>query len=268
LSSRGEWTRCCAAGWPLAAILVAGWPLLPWYGARVAEEPWHLAPLAGATALLWSRRSRATLGRPPLVATLAVAAYAVSHPFLPPLLRATVLAVAVTAAAGPAFFGRALQPGFGALLLLALPALPSSRMVLGYPLRAASGALAAGLLRIGGAPATREGVVLRVGDELYSIDAPCSGIAMSWTALAIVAWLAARADASMLRTLGAALLALALVLVGNALRTAALVRLDASRLEVPGWSHEAVGLAAFALCVAAIVATVGRTMETHACSAR
>jgi len=221
--------------WPLLACAVAGWSLGGWYVGRVEADPWHLVPLAGALALLAGRRGEARDDPPPLTASLAMALFAVGVPFLPPLLSATCLAVAATLAASPCFFGRRLHAGFGGLLLLALPTLPALQLVVGYPLRVASGTLAAALLRVGGVPAARAGATLEVGGELYSIDAPCSGISMWWTALVVVAWLAARANASVGRTLAGAAVATALVVAGNALRSAALVRLELSRLPAPEW---------------------------------
>jgi len=254
--------------WPLFTIAAAGWSLLGWYVDRVVAEPRHLLPLGAALFLLIRRSSVARDEPPPLLATAAVLAFAAAIAFLPPLLATTLLAVTVALVASPRLFGRRLQPGFGGLLLLSLPTLPALELIAGYPLRVASGTIAAALLRTGGLAAGRAGTILQIDGELYSIDAPCSGIAMWWTALLVVAWIAARSNASIGRTLAGAGAATAIVVGGNALRSAALVHVELSRLPVPDWFHEAVGGIAFALCVAAIVALLGRWKEVHACAAR
>jgi exosortase/archaeosortase family protein len=254
--------------WPLLAIAAAGWSLAGWFVDRLVSDPWHLLPLGAALYLLFSRRSAVRYDPPPVTATLVMFAFAFAIPFLPPLLGATSLALVATLVASPRFFQRRLHAGFGGLLLLSLPTLPALQLIIGYPLRIASGAIAAVLLRLGGMPAERVGTILQVDSELYSIDAPCSGISMWWTALLIVAWIAARSDASAIRAFLGASVATAIVVGGNALRSAALVQLEVSRLPVPDWFHEAVGTAAFVLCAGAIILLLGRAKEVRACAVR
>ncbi len=254
--------------WPLFAIALVGWPLGGWLYARVGEEPWHLVPLCAALFLLVRAAPQGRPDAPPIGATIFVLAYAISRSALTPLLEACLLVVAATLAASPRFFGRRLEPGFGALLLLSLPVMPSLQMVVGYPLRVVSGTIAAALLRLGGMTATHAGAVLRVNGEILAVDAPCSGIAMWWTALLIAAWVAARSGASVGRTLGGALLATICVIFGNGLRSAALVQLQATRLIVPDWMHEGVGLTSFTLCAVAILFVLERALRgRRACSA-
>jgi len=247
--------------WLLFAIAFAGWPLGGWFAACIGEDPWHLLPLLAAFVLLVQADAPEKREAPPLGATIAMLAYAASQAFLTPSLQACLLVVAATLAASPSFFQRRLEPAFGALLLLSLPVIPLLQLFVGYPLRVISGTLAAGLLRVSGLAAEHAGAVLCVEGEIFAVDAPCSGIAMWWTALLIAAWVAARSRASVGRTLLGALLATVCVIFCNGLRSAALVQLQTMRFIVPDWMHEGVGLMTFALCAVGILFVLERAMR-------
>jgi exosortase/archaeosortase family protein len=138
------------------------------------------------------------------------------------------------------------------LVLLALPALPTAQFVLGYPLRAAAGEVAASLLGLAGFAVVREGVALRWGERLAAIDAPCSGVNMLWTALLLVLVLAALGRLSARRTALLAGSAAVLAVAGNGLRAASLFLVESGALPLPlrlpgATLHAALGVVAFAL---------------------
>lgn len=143
-----------------------------------------------------------------------------------------------------------------AVALLALPVLPTLDYLLAYPLRHTSALISAVMLRMQGVDVSVEGVALAWGDQRLLFDGPCSGVHMLWAALLLASLVAA------VRGLGPARLALLLsgaallALFGNALRAAGLFYIETGfvpQLDGP-MTHEAVGLAAFALVGAATVA--------------
>jgi exosortase/archaeosortase family protein len=199
---------------------------------------------------------------------IALAAYAVTFPFVPRLASALLAFLALGFAWSLWRHGTPYRPWTVGLGLLGLPMAASLQFYLGYPLRIASGGVALVLLRLGGAAVEREGVYLRAGDELVMIDAPCSGMRMLWAALLLACCLAAlfrlRARATLLAVGAAGLLAVA----GNGLRTAALFWADTRAPELPGFAHAGIGLVAFAMLAAALVA-VARALaarEGRACA--
>ena len=177
--------------------------------------------------------------------------YAASYAWVAPIFRA---AIAVTAAGCTLSFcrGRRLQPGIAGLLLIALPVISSLQFVLGYPLRAAVGWLAAPLRNLTGFAVVSEGACLNWGGELIAIDAPCSGVRMLWAALFLTFALADLYRLGWVRTGLASLLALVAVLLGNTLRAASLFYLEAGVIKLPAWSHEGAG----------VVEAVGRDVTT------
>jgi exosortase/archaeosortase family protein len=256
----------------LAAQSAAFWPVWSWYARRTvdpSDEPWGL--LALATAILLSVRSPRPdrlgggLRAGSLDASIALTlAYAVLYPFAPPLGR-TLVALAALGATLAAFAGdRGFHPARLTLFALATPVLPTLQFVAGYPLRVASGELAALLLRAGGLPVVSRGALLSLGDALVYVDAPCSGVRMLWAGLFLAAVLSWR-----LRpwpALACLALASVTVILANALRAAALFYPEAGLVSLPHVAHQAIGLAAFAL-VAIAVAVAARRLEVRPCAA-
>jgi len=257
----------------LAATAAACWPVWPWYAARVGDSSDDAsAVVALLLAVFLPARvpapPAATGARPLLPSVIALAAYAVSFPFLPRLASALLAFLALGFAWSLWRHGTPFRPWTVGLGLLGLPMASSLQFYLGYPLRIASGCVALVLLRMGGASVEREGVTLRAGDDLVMIDAPCSGMRMLWAALLLACCLAAlfrlRARASLLAVGAAGLLAVA----GNGLRTAALFWADTRARDLPGFAHAGVGLVAFAMLAAALVA-LARALaarEVRACA--
>ncbi|MFM8332012.1 MAG: archaeosortase/exosortase family protein [Candidatus Methylumidiphilus sp.] len=228
------------------------WPVWRWYWARLgdgSDEP--LGPLALVLALwlLFERRRdwrRVPKAAPLLAAgvlTLAQAAAGECPPLLRALLGVTALGLCLAA-----FLPRAADAApLWALLALSLPLLASLQFYGGYPLRlfAAEGA---GLLLHGfGLPVVAEGAGLRGHGQLVLVDAPCSGVHMLWVGLVMACAASAVARAGLPRLVLNGSVALALVLLGNMLRNAALFIKETGVLDWPDWTHDAIGIAVFAL---------------------
>lgn len=245
------------AAW-LILQLAAFWPVWRWYAARVTDGSddggWGALALGTAVAFLWRRRPEASAAVPsPGLVTTVMLAYAMTYVFLPPLLRAALAMTAVGCALSAWRLGTVCHAGTWGLLMLSLPVLPTMQFYLGYPLRVAAGAVTVPLLQLGGLAVVREGTCLNWGGRLISIDAPCSGVRMLWTGLYLAFSLACLCRLGLRRTGGVALVALAAVVLGNILRSAALFFVEAGIVAVPPWVHQGVGVAAF-LAAAGLVA--------------
>jgi exosortase/archaeosortase family protein len=245
----------------LAALLAALWPHWLWMVRRLtdgSDEPWGV--LALATALVLVAREWRTLVVPSrrvlaLSATLAVAAAALRG-FVPPLLAATLAMAAVAAFLAGARPTRRALP-LATLLLLALPIIASLQFYAGYPLRAATAALAAPLLQLVGVAAQAQGAALVHDGRVVLVDPPCAGIGMLWVGAYTAALLSHLADAPARHALRNAFVAAASVFAANVLRNIALFFPEGLDLQWPAWAHPAIGLAAFTLALLpiALVAT-------------
>ncbi|PTY02797.1 hypothetical protein DB347_22890 [Opitutaceae bacterium EW11] len=232
----------------LAAVLLAGWPVLRWYGLRLgdgSDEPLGLlalgaalafAPRAGWLEPLAERRLHGV--------ALSLAAYSLAYAFVPPLLRAAIWVLALACCAAPKA-----ALAWSTLLALSLPWVATVQFYLGYPLRCVTTLAAAGILRLCGLAVHAQGTVLGWAGERVLIDAPCSGIQMAWTLLAIAATTAvargagARESLRLFRRAGTA------VLAANTVRAVALFCVEMRLWPVassPG-VHDAIGLTLFAL---------------------
>jgi exosortase/archaeosortase family protein len=247
----------------LALFAAALWPAWAWMARRMldrSDDPLGLLALAALGALVATqhRRLRATprLGWLGLALGLAIAATAARASHTVPPLAGALLAVLAMAAALAAWLPHGLPtlPVFG-LAVLALPLLASLQFYAGYPLRVLTAEASRWLL----APffaVERAGSSLRVDGLLVIVDAPCSGVQMAWLgyftacAVALHARRADRAFALRLPAVGA------LVLAGNVLRNTVLVAFAGSGHALPGWAHEAVGLATLAAVCGAIAAVM------------
>jgi exosortase/archaeosortase family protein len=112
-----------------------------------------------------------------------------------------------------------------------------------------SGTLAALMLQLSGFAVVREGTSLNWGGQHIWIDAPCSGVQMLWAGCYLTFTLAGVYGLSGWKTAGATLLACLAVLLGNALRAAALFYIEAGIVVGPAWVHTGIGMAVF-LCLA------------------
>ena len=252
----GRWWGTRGAA--VAAWAVAGWPVWRWYVARLgdgSDEPWGLAALAVALALVPWRRLREPV--PPgaaLAAVGAVATVLVGYGWLPALVRGGLWMLALVALVGRAgpVVARA------GLLLLSLPVVATAQFYLGYPLRAVTAACSVPLLQVLGYDVVRQGTALRWAGETVLVDAPCSGIQMLWAGLfaactlAAVRGLGAGATLKLLRRAGA------VVALANLLRCVALFLLEVRGGAPAQWLHEGIGLVLFGAALGAVAWCAGR----------
>ena len=236
----------------LALQILALWPVWRWYAARLgdgSDEP--LGPLALGLALWlgFGRRHtfRAVPGTAPLLAAALLALAQALAVDLPPLARG-LLGMTALGCCLAAYLPRpASAAPLWALLALSLPLMASLQFYAGYPLRLFAAEGAALLLRTGGWPVLAEGAGLRAGGQLVLVDAPCSGIHMLWVGWVMAATVSAMTLAGPGRLALNSGLALLLVLGGNVLRNAALFIKETSPEPWPDWTHDAIGVALFAL---------------------
>lgn len=268
-------TPCCGplenqpplARWrPIAAVIVfviSVIPLLSWYGRRVtdgSDEPLGVIALLVALATLavaarYGKRDRIRVlpGRMIVSAALLSAiqfASVVRYPLLIGLLAIAAIAFSVKMPRGKA--------GTIALLVLSLPLVASLDFYAGYPLRLIVAEITTFLLKLGGIPVEKVGVMLIDGDRLVGIDPPCAGIRMLWTSCFVAAVLAARMRLSWLRTLALLSAALICVVVGNGVRAAMVFFPESGRVEWPEWGHPGAGLLVHSAVLLAVFGFAGR----------
>jgi len=250
--------------WVLIALLAALWPHWIYIARRMvdgSDEPWGVLAFATVVVLLIADRRRlAEPTRSALVssAELTIAA-AIASLLLPDLAAAAVAMLALGVFLVRALPGRPATPLI-ALLLLSLPVIATLQFYLGFPLRVLAAHASAGLLWLGGLDTSAAGASILHDTTQVLVDAPCAGIGMLWVGSYTAALLSYLNRADLRRTALNAAFAGALVLAANILRNTALFFPEAGLVEWPAWSHEAVGLAAFACGIVPIIAFTHRKL--------
>jgi exosortase/archaeosortase family protein len=250
-------------GW-VALQALALWPHGAWIVRRAADgsdDPLGLAALAVLALFVAWHASRLRLAPHTgwLAAAGALTLAANAALFVAPPLAAALLAALALAAGLVAWWPAAAPrvPLLG-LLVLAAPLIASLQYYGGYPLRVLTAQLSAALLQLAGIVAEPAGASMLVRGQLVVVDAPCSGVQMVWmayfSACTVAAWTALR-DADFVRRLPLVGL---VVLMGNVVRNAVLVALEARPQGLDATLHQAIGLAALALVCAAVVAIVSK----------
>ncbi len=171
------------------------------------------------------------------VGIVALFAYAVSFPFLPPLIRAMIFIVAMALVTG---IWR--KPGIVLLLILSLPLAASLDFFFGYPLRFVTAVVAENLLRLVGLDVGREGVMLLHGENVVGVDPACSGLNMLWTAGLFTGLLASVFSLTWRKIFPLGLAALMISLTANSLRASLLFFPESGLIEMPHILHPVVGL--------------------------
>jgi exosortase/archaeosortase family protein len=257
-SWRGALAGVPRVGWLLALLLAASWPHGVWLARRLtdgSDEPWGLLALLTVLALLV--RERRELVMPTRSALVASAALAVLAALLtlvvPPIFAAAAAMLALAAFVTSALPRRPAAPVL-TLLMLALPVIASLQFYLGYPLRLATAHAAAPLLAVGGIDAQAAGAALVWRGQTILVDPPCAGIGMLWVGAWTAALLSYLNDAPAGRTLVNGCVAAAVVFAANVLRNALLFFPEAGLVPSPAWLHASIGLLAFAVALAPILA--------------
>lgn len=247
---------------PLLFQAIAFWPVWRWYAARVSDssdDAWGWVALLTAAILLIRFRSKSNpqTSQPNLLLpALLTLAYAVSFPIVSPLPRALLAMTAIGATLSVYCFRSKFQLSFCGLLLLSLPVMASMQFYLGYPLRSAVTAMAAPMLQLGGLAVLSEGACLNWSGRLISVDAPCSGVKMLWTGMFLCFTLACWFRLNWQRTIAAAALSVAAIVLGNTIRAVALFYLETDLLPLPerfsDTAHSTIGVTMFLLSAIAI----------------
>ncbi|MDX2043811.1 MAG: archaeosortase/exosortase family protein [Acidobacteriota bacterium] len=247
---------------PLLLQAAAFWPVWRWYATRVSDssdDAWGWVALLTAAILLVRFRAASnqkTSTPNLLLPALLTLAYAASFPFVSPLPRALLAMTAIGATLSVYCFRSKFQLSFCGLLLLSLPLMASLQFYLGYPLRSAVATMAAPVLQLGGLAVIPEGACLNWSGRLISVDAPCSGVKMLWTGMFLCFTLACWFRLNWQRTIVAATLSFAAIVLGNTFRAVALFYLEAGIFQLPEHfsepAHSAVGVMMFLLTAVAI----------------
>jgi exosortase/archaeosortase family protein len=251
----------------LVALQAAAFvPVWQWYVRRLfdgSDEPWGLLALGTALALFYAQRGQGGSEHLRLeVPGTVILLYAVTYPFVPHLVQAGLATTALGLTLSEIRFGTWVHAPTLGLMLLSLPVIPSLQFYFGYPLRVISASLAAPLLQFSGMAVVREGTCLRWGNDLVSVDAPCSGVQMAWVGMYCVCTVAGLLGLSTPRTFALVCLALPLILAGNAVRSASLFYLETGIIPLPGWAHDAAGLVTFAGVVSCLL-ILARSFRTR-----
>ena len=240
----------------LALLLLASWDSWRLLMLRIEDEVSLGLVLVLAFACFWGaaradREMRISTRR----LALMIGACATTTIIGPALLQ---IGTAVVCVAFVAWHGHHRLPRtpLAGLVLLALPILPTLDFLLAYPLRRTSAMLTVALLRLNGIEVGLQGVALDWHGKPLLFDGPCSGVRMLWAALLLASLLALLRDYGPLRYVRTLFAAIAATVTANAIRAASLFYVE-NGLLAPAqgpWMHEAVGLVAFALLAACLVA--------------
>ena len=249
-------------------VMAATWNAWWWYFERVSAAPEEAAALALTVAFLGmigvARLRLPASPRPAALVPIAIllAAFAASHAFLPPIVRAAIAIAATLFCFYVAAFRERPPVAFWGLVALALPVLPSLQFTLGYPMRIVSAAFSVALLQAHGLSVARQGTFLVWRDEMIQFDAPCSGVNMLWAGLllTLMGCVLLRLDAR--KVMLAVALSIVLAVAGNVLRASSLFYIEAGLIpETPGWWHNGIGIAAFMLSAVITLWLLGRLRD-------
>ena len=238
----------------LACTILAAWPHWLWMVHRSSDgsdDPWGIVALLTIVALLLADRHQLRVPKASalsVVAVLMVLATA-TWGWLPPIVSTGIAMMASTyliAKMRPQ--SRTLTPLLS-LAILALPLVASLNFYLGYPLRWFCAQSTGLILSVLGTDVTPEGASLWWNGKTILIDAPCAGIAMLWIGLYLGALFSALNNAKIIRTLLNLSAASVLVVLANVLRNTLLFYKESGLVQLPHWTHEAIGILIFALFV-------------------
>ena len=254
----------------LLAVLLgaASWPTALWWSnelLRGQEGPRGLTAVAVAVGVLLLR-PREAAGQERWVPH-AVAVWLALSVFLSTVATVRIAAAAVVCAWATSLsgwrWGRIVDLPLLGLAVLALPIVDALQFYVGYPARAWVAWAAAMQLQLVGLGVQPEGALLRLDEQIVSVDPACSGIGMLRLAGVLTLGLAGVLSLSTGRTLMLGTLALALVLLANTLRVSSLFFVETGLLNAPDWLHEAIGVAA-SLVLFASLASMAWTLRPKA----
>lgn len=234
----------------MSAAALAFWPVLAWYVSATLDSSndyWGLLALATSALIVVRNKSPGALHLPLAFPVALGAFYLVATLAGAPIsVRAILAFLTLGSLMSATHLRKRIDLPLFALLMLALPLTATWQFYLGYPLRIIAGSLSVVLLQMNGLAVVREGTLLNWAGQIISIDAPCSGVKMLWSAMYMVYTLSALHRLSFMQTGCAIAFAVMMVVSTNAIRAAALFYMETGMLHMPHWAHEAVGMACFA----------------------
>ena len=247
----------------------AFWPVWEWFYKSFNDpsgNAWGIIPLMTAGVFLISRKQPDSVNiRLLYVPVVLCLVYTVSFHISPPSIRAAIAVFTLSLTASILAFNKPIHIGLSGLLMLSLPVMPSLQFYFGYPMRVTSGMLAVPLLQFSGFPVQLEGTLLNMNNILISIDAPCSGIKMMWAGLYLAMTLSCFYRLSVLKTIGILLLTFPVIIFGNTIRTTGLFFTESGIIQLPSWSHNAIGMMAFLLISITILVIAERFKKEAPC---
>ncbi len=249
---------CAKRYWLLSGLLgmnvLASWPHWLWMAQRAndgSDEPWGILALMTIVVLVWFDKAKLrlpgkqTLGMTAILTIVGSASWRV----LPPIIAAAFASLGlVCLISGVLPKQRPLMPLL-TLSILALPLVASLNFYLGYPLRWFCAHATAQILELLGLMVTPQGAALLWNGQSILIDAPCAGIAMLWLGLYLAALFSYLNSSGVLRSFTNLALASVVVILGNVLRNTLLFYKESGIIQLPHWTHEAIGLLLFGLTV-------------------
>lgn len=232
LGCGGAWGWCWSA-WSEPAYSGGGRWLFMLAIALAIGNAWRMSPHALSASWLFASAG-------------LVAMQGVSIGHVPMLANAMLAAAAwgcavLASSRGPCLFGRW---GVSMLPLFSLPLGHGVDYYVGFPLRILVTLVSAWLL---GPAVDASGTALVTQGYTIFVDAPCSGVRMLGTSLALAALLGALVSSNFSQTILLFLAAGLLALLGNVARALALFAMETG--QAPSFSHESVGLGIFAVCM-------------------
>lgn len=237
----------------LVLQLAALWPHGRWLARRLgdgSDDPWGLLALLAVAVLVWHDRQQ--LNPAPATAVLALAGgltllAALAIGVLPAILAAAIALLALATLLAGLLPAARPRLALVLLVLMTLPVGASLNFYFGYPLRWFCAWAAAPLIGLAGVTVTPDGAALAWNGQRVLVDAPCAGIAMLWVGLFAALLCSYLNGAGWRRVLVNAALAGLIVVAANVLRNAVLFFKEAGLVAWPAWTHEVIGLLAFAL---------------------
>jgi len=237
---------------PALAVLLSYWPVLVWYVRRVtdgSDEPFGV--LAFLAALFVVFQGVGPRSRENSIQTLSFVGgislmYLIYGSELPMLGQGALLAISLSVLLSESVLYRRCSVALFGLFLLSLPIIASLQFFLGFPLRLLTAKLTAALLSICGWSVSAQGTLLEWGSELVALDAPCSGVKMLWGGLFLHFFLSAQRDVTNRVALIGYSITVAIVFLGNLLRSFLLFFTESGIVVAPPWVHPLIGLICFA----------------------
>jgi|GEM_PF-3784905 len=239
--------------WNVCLLALACWPVFQWYLSRVSDatlSKYALIPMALlCVIILQTSKSIEIKSHQLTFACAALATYVCMFTYVPPLISAVCVFVALGSLISLFVFGQFYHMGIFCLSGLSLPILDTIEFYTSYPLRRLIGICSQFVLSFYVPGLKLEGLNFMVGQQIVCIDDPCSGIKMFWSLMlatsALVVWLGIQNKHAWYIFLYAG----AITLVMNVFRSVSLFFLESKNIPTIKGMHSAIGLICFSLGV-------------------